>query len=511
MDEQALVKKFARYQKHPVEYCREILGVTLSPEQADVLNALVKNSRVSVRSGNGWGKSFVLACAAMWHFDCFPGSKTLTTSGSARQVRYTLWSEISKLAQNSKLKDSYTINNTDISRVGHPSWYILGFSSDEQGRVEGHHGAHLLIIADECRSISDDVILGLFKCATEPGNRLLFGSIPGGCEGLFHATHTRLKSTWKCFCFPVVRYKHGKWKTLYPDRISQESVDEKAALEGPESPFFKASCLAEFMTSTEDSLISETLIEKARQNQLDPGNAPLVFGCDIARLGRDSSSLCSRRGGVILSFRQKRGMDLISTGTWCELETQGQTLLLDGCGIGISIYDQLKAKGRGDVHAIIVSERARDPERFYNLRCELFYNLKVRFEKGLIDLSQLDQETYQKLKQQLSTLKFSFRAGRMLLGSKEDLKRRGLPSPDLADSLALSFARENSGQWFTPIAFESETGRLLHTSWEDHGPVEPDYGVKTREQRARAGEEPTGIYAIQGDAGATFGPGGGDW
>jgi len=190
-------------------------------------------------------------------------------------------------------------------------------------------------------------------------------------------------------------------------------------------------------------------------------------------------------------------MDLISTGTWCELETRGASLLLDGCGIGISIYDQLRAKGRGDVHAIIVSERAKDPERFYNLRAELFYNLKVMFEKGLIDLSQLDQETYQKLKGQLSTIKFSFRAGRMLLESKEDLRKRGLPSPDLADSLALSFAREGTCTWSGPLVLgESVAASMIGRSWESSPDPEPERaspGVGLMQGDA-SGMPPDGIW-----------------
>jgi len=479
MDEQErLVKKFSRYQKHPVEYCREILGVTLSPGQADILNALVKHHRVSVKSGNSFGKSYACACAAMWHFDCFPNSKTLITSGSQRQVRWSLMNEVIQLAQASRLRESYVINNQDISRANHPGWFVMAFSSDEQGRVEGHHARFLMCVADEARTISDDVLLGLIKCAVEADNRLLFASVPGGTSGLFHATHTRLKGTWKTFSFPTGVLKYGKYRSLYPSRISDESIAERAALDGPTSPFFLSSVMAQFMEAPEDALISPALIDRARTNELNTDNETVVHGLDIARAGRDSSALCTRRGGTILSFKLRKGMDLISTGTWAEMETSGRCLCLDSCGIGVSVLDQLRAKGRADVHGINVAESPKDKTRFTNLRAELFWQLRERFEKGLIDLSRLDQPIFERLRAQLSGIHAEFKGGKLLLESKESMKRAGKESPDLADALALSFAREGSGHWFAPIP----CGRSIAAEGWDAGPgpEEPLYDIPRR-------------------------------
>jgi len=491
-----LAKRFAQYRKNPVLYCTEILGVELNEGQKAVLNALPKHRRIALKSGNSWGKSFLLACIALWNFDVHPNSKTITTSGSQRQVRWALWSEISRLAQQSKLKDSYQINNTDITRVGHPNWFILGTSSDEQGKIEGFHNEYLCFILDECRSIDDAIIQAAFKCCTGANNRIIAGSVTGGTSGLFYEMFHRLRGTFKCFSFPTGVLKYGKYRSLYPSRISDESIAERAALDGPDSPFFKSSVMAEFMESSEDALIGTALIDRARTNELTPGSEPIVHGLDIARAGRDSSSLCTRQGGVILSFKLRKGMDLMSTGAWAELETSGRCLCLDSCGIGVSVLDQLKAKGRGDVHGINVAESPQDKTRFVNLRSELFWQLRERFEKGLIDLSRLDQSIFERLRAQLSGIRAEFKGGKLLLESKESMRRAGKESPDLADSLALSFGREGTGQWFTPIAFPSVSARILQEGFEHGAPEEPLYD----NIRGRTPKEESGIMLIQGES-----------
>ena len=456
MTEDHLVKQFRRYQRTPVAYCREILGVSLSPEQEEILNALVKNHRISIRSGNSFGKSYALACAALWHFDCFSNSKTLITSGSQRQVRWALMNEVIQLARQSKLKDSYTINNTDITRVGHPSWFIMAFSSDEQGRVEGHHAPHLMAIADEARTISDDVLLGLLKCATEVENRLLFASVPGGCEGLFYATHTRLKGTWKTFRFPTGKWKHGRWKSIFPSRISDASIQERAELDGPDSPFFRSSVLAEWMESSEDSLVPVSHILKARENHLDPGDSGIVWGGDCARFGRDASALCKRHGACVLAFKQKRGLDVVSLASWFEMETQGETLCIDEIGVGAGVVDTLRAREIKGIVPVNVSKPAQDPEKYLNLKSELYWSIRQRFEKGEIDLTALDASTYDRLKSQLLSVRYFFTRGRLQIMSKEDLRRRGIESPDLVDALALSLYQDGAGAaYFEPVLYPS--------------------------------------------------------
>lgn len=497
----------ARYFDDPVGYVEHVLGfASLDPGQCDVLEAISKYDRVGLKAGNGWGKSFVLACAGLWFFDTRPFSRVPTTSGSFRQVKRSLWAEVHGLARGSALKDTYNLNRTDIERKGHEQeWYIAGFSTDNAAQAEGWHAKHLLYILDEARAIEDEVWKAAFKAATTPGAKILAGSIPGEAAGQFYRIFTNLRKSWKTFSFPTGKFKHGRYKALYPDRVSQKSIDEKLHDEGESSPFFQTSVLAKFSNTTEDSIVPLKDFVKAKENNALETTGGITYGGDVARFGRDKSCICTRQGGRILSFKEKGLMDTQSTATWFELEAQGQPICVDEIGVGAGVVDAMRKSEGNQCIAVNVARAASDPEKFSNLRAELYWKVRLKFERGEIDLSALDAKTLDKLQSQLCSMGYSFKKGKLLVESKEDMKKRGLPSPDLADSLMLSFFADGSGLLSGMIqGHEGVTGGMLGQEWsstqtEQSTEPEPSYD-EVRAGRPRPENEGMGIsYAAHGD------------
>lgn len=85
---------------------------------------------------------------------------------------------------------------------------------------------------------------------------------------------------------------------------------------------------------------------------------------------------------------------------------------------------------------ILVGRPAREGDRFLNLRAELYWGLRERAAAGRLVLPQDDL-----LLRQLGELRYRYDSrGRLKLESKDELKKRGVPSPDRADALALAFA-----------------------------------------------------------------------
>ena len=83
-----------------------------------------------------------------------------------------------------------------------------------------------------------------------------------------------------------------------------------------------------------------------------------------------------------------------------------------------------------------VSERARNPEQFLNLRAELFDGLRQRFQEGRIQIPD-----HPDLIAELSSLRYSYSSsGQIKLESKDALRSQGIASPDHADALMLAFA-----------------------------------------------------------------------
>src|SRR5688572_19711680 len=85
------------YQDRPVAYCREVLGVSLTPQQEAVCAAVAGHGQVLVSSANEVGKSFLAACLALWHYDCWNPGLTIVTGPNAEVFRDTIFAEMRTL------------------------------------------------------------------------------------------------------------------------------------------------------------------------------------------------------------------------------------------------------------------------------------------------------------------------------------------------------------------------------------------------------------------------------
>ncbi len=172
---------------------------------------------------------------------------------------------------------------------------------------------------------------------------------------------------------------------------------------------------------------------------MDVAGSGVIFGCDIARFGGDETAIALRAGTRVLSITTWSKFDLMETcGRIVNLEREYHPVALhvDEIGLGGGVVDRLREL-RLPVIGINVGLAARDPEKFLNLRAEYFHGLATRFRDGEIDIPPDDL-----LVGQLASIRYRYDSrGRMLIESKEDAAKRGVPSPDRAESVMLAFAR----------------------------------------------------------------------
>ena len=108
--------------------------------------------------------------------------------------------------------------------------------------------------------------------------------------------------------------------------------------------------------------------------------------------------------------------------------------VIDEVGIGAGVVDRLKEQGYR-IQGINVGSAALDNEHYANLRAEGYWNPRQLLVEGAIMLPE-DSD----LSGQLAALRYSFNSqGKALIESKEEMRRRGVPSPDKADALMLAF------------------------------------------------------------------------
>jgi hypothetical protein len=110
--------------------------------------------------------------------------------------------------------------------------------------------------------------------------------------------------------------------------------------------------------------------------------------------------------------------------------------MIDDVGVGGGVVDRLHEQRQPAV-GLNGAHRPRDRQRFVNARAEWYWELRERFEHGEIDLDPDDEL----LAEQLCSIRYGVdSAGRIQIESKDEMRGRGMASPDRADALVLAFA-----------------------------------------------------------------------
>jgi hypothetical protein len=178
-------------------------------------------------------------------------------------------------------------------------------------------------------------------------------------------------------------------------------------------------------------------IRSAVDRELKEDDKTVTLGQDIARYGDDESIGILRKGHKVIWVEKWGKTDLMeTTGRVIRLmeRFKPQTVNLDAIGLGAGVYDRLKEQGFR-IKAIIAGKDARDKKHYVNVRAEMYAQLAKLFEDGDISIPD-DPE----LIAQLSSIQYKIVSDRRIqMESKEEMRKRGVKSPDKADALALCF------------------------------------------------------------------------
>lgn len=171
---------------------------------------------------------------------------------------------------------------------------------------------------------------------------------------------------------------------------------------------------------------------------------PVEFGCDIARFGQDSTVIAIRYDHRVLplhSMSQRDTMEVAGVIASLAREHQPVAIKVDVIGIGAGVVDRLRELKFPAV-AINVAETAREPERFMNLRAELWWNLRELLDPNpRVNPSPIALPPDDVLLADLTNVRYKFDSkGRIQLESKDEIKKRLGRSPDRGDAVVLAFA-----------------------------------------------------------------------
>jgi hypothetical protein len=402
-----------------------------------------KAVQIAVASGNGIGKTALLSWIILWALATFENTLGVVTAGTEPQIRTRLWGELSKwfVQLPEDLRGAFEMTATAIfNRQNERTWRIDGrpWSERNQEAFSGLHnfGKRVLVVFDECSMIADQIWRATDAMLSDAETEIIFCVFgnPLRLDGRFP------------MCFPGGRFS-GLWKSIQVDSrevsiTNKETINEKLAYYGENSNYARSHIFGRFPTASTTQLIPLDWVEMAavRETWQHPADA-LILGCDVASgHGEDSSVIAIRRGldGRTHPPRKFPNLDPLQFAYRIAAvanELTADAIFVDAGGVGEGTVAKLRELGL-QVHAVYFGGKSDNPSglaRAANKRSEMWLALSFWLKAGAIPN---DPE----LKAQLIGPEHSENPHGIVLERKEDMKARGLASPDIADALALTFA-----------------------------------------------------------------------
>ena len=456
----SMVKKdFKQKLQDPSYFTRKILNKELWPVQAEILRSVRDNMRTAVRSCHGIGKTFTAAMCILWFLYTRPKAIVLSTAPTWRQVEKLIWKEIRSAYRESAIPlGGNLLPKTPELHLIHDEWYAAGLSTNEPDRFQGFHEEHILVVVDEAAGVNLEIYEAIEGILTSSGARLLLIGNPTAIGTPFYDAFTKAigYKTFHVSAYDTPNFTsagitpediaNDTWQEKaqevpYPRLITPQWVSDRYKAWGESSAPYQVRVMGNFPQQGEDTLIPLLWIELAMERWEDtPEGQPVQLGVDVAAFGSDKTVIAVRKGQKVTAlnvYSQKNTRETAGLVRHHAQENETRKVAVDEIGIGRGVVDSLEEDGFNDV-GVNVAERASDPERYHNLRAELWYTFRELLDpdKDPIALPPDDE-----LLSELASVKYKVDArGAIQIESKEDMKKRLGHSPDRADAVVLAFA-----------------------------------------------------------------------
>ena len=423
----------------PVLFVESMLDCKPEAWQKEVLESLLSDDKIAIKSGHGTGKTALLSWIILWWLCTKIPTKIACTANSAHQLNDVLWSEISKWHRNlpDGFKNLFEFKSDKINLVGVKDSFAVARTArrEQPEALQGFHSPNMLFIADEASGIDNIIFEVAEGSLSTKGAKVILTGNPTRSSGYFYDCFHTMKHRWKTF---TVSCHDSQY-------VNPSFIADMARKYGEDSNVFRIRVLGEFPESNDDAIIPLHLISEATTRDIDPSTDDVIWGLDVARHGNDRTALAKRQGNTLLEkIKTWKNKDLMETVGIVVSEYEAlpyskrpTEILIDSIGLGAGVADRLQEMNLNcQITAVNVAELPSMQDKYMRLRDELWFLVREWFESR--DVKIIDDE---ELVAELTTPSFSFMSnGKIKVESKEQMKKKGHNSPDLADALCLTFA-----------------------------------------------------------------------
>lgn len=447
--------KAKEYMKDPVLWAEEVLGVVLWSKQKEILRSLVTHKRTAVKSCHGIGKTFISAVASAWWVSTRGAEAMVQSSAPTRQqVHSLLWEEIRTMHMRGGLPGRCTLDDRwlmDLNENGRSVERLVGEGKKPADtNIHGFQGTHrragVLVILDEGCGVPESIYTGSEAITTAPMDRILVVGNPDDPNTEFGRIFREKPPGWNLITVSAYDTPNFTGEKV-PDviargTIQKDWVEDKIKDWGEGSPRHLAKILAEFPLDSVDSLISGATVAAAIQagkfNERTE-DAPII-ALDVARYGGDYNVVMAKWPNGRIEYLDKwQGTPTTETAVrlqrWVD-DLEAGEVRIDGVGVGGGVVDLVAEAYWNKPHVTVVEMQAGaaspDHRKWYNSRAYWYDTLRSDLVQGNITLPDMNE-----VERELTSVSYEFRKAALLLQSKEDMRRKGIKSPDFADAIVM--------------------------------------------------------------------------
>lgn len=431
-------------------WAKDKLGYTLWNKQVEIADALLKYRRVAVKSGHGVGKSFIASVILAWWVDTRQNMDSVALSTAPVQPQLgIIWGYVKDHHTNGKLFGRITMEN---------DWYSDTNVHRAYGRKPADNNAHafqgvhrrqgVLAVVDEGCGVPETIFTAVDAITTGRHDAALVIGNPDDIDTPFGRIWSQDMTSWHKITISSLDSPNVTGED-FPEEasgglVTPEWIEERKREWGEDSARYRSKVLGEFTEDgTGNKLFTQLALARAIGNDLLPSDESRpVLGVDVARFGGDYTTVYSYQEGQLRLVDKWQKADTVESSKkiheWA-IRLAVTEVRVDSIGIGAGVYDQLKVLADNEYHIIGMAGNGESPDinKWANSRAYWFDTLREKMFTHRIDMEYEDFT----LKSELEGIQYKFsKRGGIQIESKDEMRKRGVKSPDFADAAAYACA-----------------------------------------------------------------------
>jgi len=393
--------------------------------------------RIAIASGHGIGKSSLIGMILNWAMSTCDDCKAVVTANTGTQLATKTVPRVEEWFKQSVTKFLWDMKATSITskEQGHERLWRVDYIPWSENNTEAFAGLHnkgkrIVLVFDEASGISDKIWETVEGALTDEGTEIIwlaFGN-PTQNTGRFRECFGKFKHRWETF----------QIDSRQVEGTNKAEIDKWIEDYGEDSDFVRVRVRGEFPRAGSTQFIGSDVVAACRKYRAQGYESlPKILSVDVARFGDDQTVIGIRQGRRARILGKYRGKDT----QWTAEQTVAfirqevpDAVVIDGDGLGAGVVDALQHRGYKsfEFHG---GATPLDVAAYYNKRAECWGLMRDWLVAG----AQIPDES--ELADDLCGPEYGFSGKQQLqLERKEDMKKRGLASPDCGDMLAMTFA-----------------------------------------------------------------------